>query len=906
MTPHYQKPSSEDNYGRATFSEQLQVAGAEAFQGFESHIFNLDDQVQSFAGAVRQLGSSVGILSSSVPLRERLFDILRLTRLNAAELFPRRVRKEDGPSVMQRKIRLHRRQKASTHDPLQIPKQDIDEYPKQLETFAEDVDVFRDRLSEFSEFTDDEIHASLVALGGDLKYWACRVKAYKGRSIVSISTRRVCLLMFSRLDQLRTPAVRTYLHDITVELGEHLKSIVDELDDFVNFGIPRIYKAQKHAANNLLILSSVATFFSAVTATTMQSSVSRTGTPLADSVNGFWFTSLIFSIAAAVNSVLAVAWKQAEYRSPSNRVPWWVLIWIQNSPIIFLVFSVACFSVGLVLFAYASDQNRIVSTVATVFTAFTSLGLAAVSSWCIAEYWIWASYKGEKLLTDVLSKAHTEVPAFFWLTLIWSVRGPPNVICKYVGWIFRRFTNALRELLTAWTNLWRTSPPIDLESSHEIEDEKLVVHIQTTQSPSHRNLAPVSPTESSDTTRHKMRLKNIVRSIIALNRGAGISSALSGQHRYRTNYSIPRQVIVPELEMKTVELVVSHIDLVSNISFSPNGKFLVTASRDGSAAGKSSRVFRLRVLEGVVGQLVWSTDESRLLLKTSDGVLIWRSSSASSDLAIAREDPVHCVAWIPHEQTFVSVESSSIVKLNMAGEELHKYELDELDIRHVAIMEDASRMVCVGILKASTGGLCPAKSPVEKQLLVYNLQSRDIESRLPILHDVSGLALARAHPEEQQSVLRPPQLWKIRVIRSENNAVARLFLRHAFMPNAQTRVTGLSHFGGEHDEFVMSIGTDGNAHIWGRESAVLLYLVPHRNAPLSCIAWDRSSPMFATGNYDGAMRLWVDKGEIATDDAQSSRFPEDPLMVIRVTSNKHLSESSGASSTGVISPISKA
>ena len=76
-------------------------------------------------------------------------------------------------------------------------------------------------------------------------------------------------------------------------------------------GVPTIRAAQKHAAANLLNLSTVATFFSAVTATTLQFSFDQTETTLANSVNGFWFTSLVFSIGAAVNSLLGVTWKQA-------------------------------------------------------------------------------------------------------------------------------------------------------------------------------------------------------------------------------------------------------------------------------------------------------------------------------------------------------------------------------------------------------------------------------------------------------------------------------------------------------------------------------------------------------------------------------------------------------------------
>lgn len=75
--------------------------------------------------------------------------------------------------------------------------------------------------------------------------------------------------------------------------------------------MPTIRFAQKHGATNLLNLSTVATFFSAVTATTMQFSYALERTPIADTVNSFWFASLVFSIGAAVNSLLGLTWKQA-------------------------------------------------------------------------------------------------------------------------------------------------------------------------------------------------------------------------------------------------------------------------------------------------------------------------------------------------------------------------------------------------------------------------------------------------------------------------------------------------------------------------------------------------------------------------------------------------------------------
>lgn len=110
-------------------------------------------------------------------------------------------------------------------------------------------------------------------------------------------------------------------------------------------------------------------------------------------------------------------------RSPGDRVPWWVLIWIKRSPLVFLVMSVACFSVGLCLFAYASHQvslpflvpmkstpvlpltqSYITSTLTTVLTALTSFGLCAVSAWFATERWIFMRYRGRKWLDDVLTE----------------------------------------------------------------------------------------------------------------------------------------------------------------------------------------------------------------------------------------------------------------------------------------------------------------------------------------------------------------------------------------------------------------------------------------------------------------------------------------------------------------------
>lgn len=58
-------------------------------------------------------------------------------------------------------------------------------------------------------------------------------------------------------------------------------------------------------------MTTIATFFSSVTATTLQFSYQQTGSLLSDVVNFCWFVSLVFSVASGVNSLLGMTWRKS-------------------------------------------------------------------------------------------------------------------------------------------------------------------------------------------------------------------------------------------------------------------------------------------------------------------------------------------------------------------------------------------------------------------------------------------------------------------------------------------------------------------------------------------------------------------------------------------------------------------
>ena len=72
-----------------------------------------------------------------------------------------------------------------------------------------------------------------------------------------------------------------------------------------------IRQAQDISSQRYLNLTTVATFLSSVTATTLQITAGDQQSVLSIIMNTMWFTSLVFSTASAVYSLLIMTWRQS-------------------------------------------------------------------------------------------------------------------------------------------------------------------------------------------------------------------------------------------------------------------------------------------------------------------------------------------------------------------------------------------------------------------------------------------------------------------------------------------------------------------------------------------------------------------------------------------------------------------
>lgn len=136
-----------------------------------------------------------------------------------------------------------------------------------------------------------------------------------------------------------------------------------------------VTQEEERATTQYLALTTIATFFSSITATTLQFSYQQTSSRLSSAVNLFWFISLVFSVSSGINSLLSMIWRKSivyvlkylfsslitnhhlhTFSYTKFKPPKYINFWLTKAPIAFLAIAAFAFIVGLNLFPYSSGQ----------------------------------------------------------------------------------------------------------------------------------------------------------------------------------------------------------------------------------------------------------------------------------------------------------------------------------------------------------------------------------------------------------------------------------------------------------------------------------------------------------------------------------------------------------------------
>ena len=272
------------------------------------------------------------------------------------------------------------------------------------------------------------------------------------------------------------------------------------------------------------------------------------------------------------------------------------------------------------------------ATVTTVLTAFTSFGLAAVSTWFAFERWIFSRHRGQKWLSDVLIEAKDR---YLNPGVTWAQRG----ISVAVRNLKSAFKSTVVGVLSTSTCRSTETDDDDLEArvhgppttsrsqlydptSHRLSDVTAFMSEPSTPTsplvpPTPLN-SPVdqgssssfaaAPTTDPTTTVGKQLWKNALRNIrmsnaLTLTQLRTAAPVIGPPLRRRTSssslkddisdsrkkmststsesvlFSRPRiSTFVPKLtEMKVIHDLAAHSALVRHMQFSPDGQFLATS-----------------------------------------------------------------------------------------------------------------------------------------------------------------------------------------------------------------------------------------------------------------------------------------------------------------------------------------
>ncbi|KAJ7494726.1 WD40-repeat-containing domain protein [Mycena galericulata] len=730
----------------------------EMIREFKQSCEVLERQLELFARSVRQLGSSLGLYKGSREFHQQLSSVRRL------------LEDESQIELLFNKI---------PSDLNKVPQTPY--YPAEtwvhedLWKLVDAILMFSTAWDDFPEFADNDRKHCLVALEQHLLVWLNILGPYEYSP-----------------EFLR--CVRELLFDTILELGH----VNRRLDDFIATGVQEISFAQKHSTQILMNSATIATFFSAVTVTTIQylTPFSAVFTPLQTAVSTLWFSSLVLSVTCAINSLLAMTWRQAIYSTPQRRVPWWVRMWFKQTPIILLSMSVLSFLAGLLCFVFLT-QNRFTTVVVSTLTAIVALGLGAISVWFAWERWDFSRLRRHLWLQEAHEKLERSRGMFLYDYIVGVIWKPKS---------------------------------------------------------------PSLPTRSSPRPRRVSIPDSILSTDGSNNLGRGATAPYShdpvtlGLSTTTASYS---DAVFPEFTpQRTLRLGKKHDDVVRHIQFSPKGTWFAACTRSMchiyQVEPQMNMHQTLKHHFGQIRQLEWSPDESRLLMRVSGGVELWE---IRQNKLVNRQKEwigkiIKKVQWIDNVAFLVLTEDVLIrFKIGEAGHLSQDRPITfERGLYTFAVVPPGDCVLVIAGHRSRVREDVRFPKRTIRSVMNYHLGKGQLLHSFPLLRDVRSISVSSdgIHVLLGFNNHQAPELW------SFEGGNGHMSFAHCF--SGKDRFSGSPHFVGSRDEFVACATSNGSIQIWKRDENDLvssLAMSSNRDDPRKTFAaptmtWNPGSAIFAS------------------------------------------------------------
>ncbi|KAJ7707716.1 WD40-repeat-containing domain protein [Mycena rosella] len=732
----------------------------ELLRDFKGNCESLERQLEMFASSVRKLGSSLGLYKGSRGLQQQLSSVRRLL---------------DDESQIERLI--FNKTLSSFNKPPQIH--------KDLWLLVDAITIFSTAWDDFPEFADNDRRHCLVSLEQHLLVWLNILGPYENSP-----------------EFLR--CIRELLSDTIFEL-DHVNR---RLADFIATGVQEISFAQKHSTQILLNSATIATFFSAVTVTTIQYSFQNVTSPLEISVNTLWLSSLVLSVSSAINSLLAMTWRQAIYSTPQRRVPWWVRIWFKQTPIILLSLSVLSFLGGLLCFVLLT-QNRITKLVVSILMAIVALGLGAISVWFAWERWDFSRLRRTLWLQEAHEKLESSWGVFLY-----------NYICSFI------WKPTPTSLPTPGYHFLSRAPSIpDTIISNQSITERLSNAGNWPRGPAHD--PPSLDVATSTATYSDAVFPDFAPQRIKLGRGD---------------------------------------DAVRHIQFSPKGTWFAACTRSicyiCQVQPQISVHQSLKHPFGQLRQLEWSPDEKRLLIRVSGGIELWeiKQNKLENRQKEWMGRVIKKVQWINSTAFLVMTEDTLIqFKIGDAGHLSQERSIEfDMTLYTFAVAPTRNCVLLIAGHRSRVREDIRFPKRTVRSVLNYRLDTGEFSHSFPLLCDARwiSVSLSGRHVLLGFSDQKAPELWTF--------DLDRISFTHRFPSNfGKERFSGPPHFVGPQDEFVACATLNNSIQIWKRDRNEVVSSLPmsaNHNDPrgtamIPMMTWNPGSAMFLSATAD--VNVWV-------------------------------------------------
>ncbi|KAI8344027.1 WD40-repeat-containing domain protein [Chlamydoabsidia padenii] len=294
---------------------------------------------------------------------------------------------------------------------------------------------------------------------------------------------------------------------------------------------------------------------------------------------------------------------------------------------------------------------------------------------------------------------------------------------------------------------------------------------------------------------------------------------------------------------KTIYILRDHVDEVWHVAYSHCGRYLASASKDGSCiiwdTNTYLRVKRLQCASSI-SNCSWSPDNSKVVLCGNDNLLLIWDPFVNEIIKkfVGHSDQVTCCVWLPGGQYIASGSLDKTLRLWKTDGSLVA-KVEEQRIVDMELNDNGSRLVTIGF---------------DKKLNVYDVAGTKLTKICDIQEecDITSLTLTK---DGQHALVNLQESEEIHLWDLQMQTVER-----KYNGLKQGSFIIRSTFGGvdDYETFVLSGSEDSHVYVWSKEHETLLEVLHGHQQSVNSVAWcpSRSQPStFASASDDRTIRM---------------------------------------------------